>query len=652
MKLLRLTLRNFKGATEFVLHPQGQDVSIWGDNGTGKTSLADAWFWLLFGKDSLNRADFEIKTLDGAGKPRPGLEHSVEAELEVDGGNLTLCKTYKETWTKSRGSATKEFTGHTTDHYVNTVPVQKKEYDGRVASICTEKAFRLLTDPTYFNTQLHWQERRSMLLAMCGDVSDADVITGNRKLADLPGILGTHKLEDYRKIIAARRKEINGELERIPVRIDEVSRTMPAPGVTDPEILDAAIATASGKLQAAQERRATASAGGAVAEKTTRIRQIEGEMQEILNRLRSEGADVRVAAQQRVMAKDQEIAQAESSLLLLRGRMQSGNAERQRLEPRIAALRTQFAIEQAKVFTAGEMCPTCGAAIAEEKVEAAKAEFNTAKAKKLAEIQTDGKALRATSDELAAQIEGWTAEAAALEQGIAALRQEKAAIDVPAAPMVDGGSDPGYSALVQEKLAIESQLEDLRADASSALLEIDQQIAAAQVDLEAAQAAKASAEQRAQAEERISQLQARERELAAEFEKLDRELFLTEEFVRAKVAMLTSRINSRFEIARFKLFDEQVNGAISECCEVMVGGVPYGSLNHGSRLNVGLDIINTLADHQGFAPPVFVDNAESVTALLPTRGQQIRLIVSASDATLRTQTSQRAQPAQKELISA
>ena len=168
MKILNLTLQSFKGIRNFELNTQGNNLNVFGDNATGKTTLADAFMWLMFGKDSLNRADFQIKTLGPDGEPEHGLEHAVEAVLELeDGQRLALKKVYQEKWTKKRGSATAEFTGHTTDHYIDGVPVQKKEYDARIAEIADENIFRLLTDPRYFNEILHWKKRRELLLEVC-----------------------------------------------------------------------------------------------------------------------------------------------------------------------------------------------------------------------------------------------------------------------------------------------------------------------------------------------------------------------------------------------------------------------------------------------------------------------------------------------------
>ncbi|HHW94431.1 MAG TPA: AAA family ATPase, partial [Mogibacterium sp.] len=210
MKIKSLILRNFKGIRNFELNTDGKDVSIMGDNASGKTSLFDSFTWLLFGKDSLNRADFEIKTLKPDGKPEHGLEHSVEAILQLeDGSQIALKKVFREKWTKKKGSATATFTGHTTDYFIDGVPVQKKEYDARIAEIADENIFRLLTDPRYFNEIMHWTDRRKLLLEVCGDVSDQEVVSSNNGLSRLAEILGKRTIEQHRKVILARRAEIN-----------------------------------------------------------------------------------------------------------------------------------------------------------------------------------------------------------------------------------------------------------------------------------------------------------------------------------------------------------------------------------------------------------------------------------------------------------
>lgn len=133
----------------------------------------------------------------------------------------------------------------------------------------------------------------------------------------------------------------------------------------------------------------------------------------------------------------------------------------------------------------------------------------------------------------------------------------------------------------------------------------------------------------------MEELRAQAAAAAEKLEALDKLLFLCEEFVRFKTKYIEDSINGRFSIVKWKLFSEQVNGRLSECCEATVDGVPYSSLNSGMRINAGIDVISTLSAFYGVRVPLVVDNAETVTALRPLDAQVIRLVVSADDRELR-----------------
>lgn len=135
--------------------------------------------------------------------------------------------------------------------------------------------------------------------------------------------------------------------------------------------------------------------------------------------------------------------------------------------------------------------------------------------------------------------------------------------------------------------------------------------------------------------QRMEELRAQAASAAQKLGALDKLLFLCEEFVRFKTKYIEDSINGRFSIVKWKLFSEQVNGGLSECCEATVDGVPYSSLNSGMRINAGIDVISTLSAFYGVRVPLVVDNAEAVTALRPLDAQVIRLVVSADDRELR-----------------
>ena len=171
MKLLKLKLQNFKGIRNSEFDFGGINATIYGDNATGKTTVFDSLCWLLFGKDSLDRADFEIKTLEN-GEPIHKVNHEVEAEfLHDDGNSFTLKRVYREKYSSPRGGDTK-LTGHTTDYFINEVPVKEKEYKQYINDVIAEDVFKLITNPLYFNEQYSWQNRRKLLLEISGDIKD------------------------------------------------------------------------------------------------------------------------------------------------------------------------------------------------------------------------------------------------------------------------------------------------------------------------------------------------------------------------------------------------------------------------------------------------------------------------------------------------
>lgn len=652
MKLLKLSLNNFKGIKSITLDTQGEDVNIYGDNAVGKTTIFDAFTWLLFGKDSLNRADFEIKTLGPDGEPLHGLEHSVEGVFDIAGKELTLKKVYAEKWTKKRGNATKQFTGHTVDHFINGVPAKKGEYEAHIAEIIGEDTFKLLTNPKYFNEHLHWQKRRELLLEVCGDVSDHEVIQSNKDLSELPGILDGRTLEDHRKVIQARWTEINKELEKIPVRIDEVERGLPdTAGLNKPQI-ETEVAGLKEAIRSKEQQISRIEEGGEVAEKTKRLREIEAELFKIQNNYQTgQGKKIQEVQKRLYDAKSK---RSEITLTI-------ENAEKiieynartiSDLKDDIEGKRQQWYEVDAEKFgyEQSDTCPACGQKLPAEKLQEARekalADFNLRKAKRLEEITSEGTRLKARMEELEKETQEKQSKLEGAQKSLDAINREVEAaaseLEQVNQSLNEYMNDPAYQEKLQEKEAVETAIRELKEGRTQEIIGIRGEIESLREQLRETEAKIANLDRRGQGQKRIEELKAQERELAAEYERLEQELYLTEQFIRSKVQLLEEKINSRFQHARFKLFNVLINGGVEECCETLYQGVPYNSaLNNAARINVGLDIINTLSEHYGFEAPIWIDNREAVTRLIPVRAQVISLIVSEQDKTLRVETAEK-----------
>lgn len=652
--LERLTLRNFKGFREYVLATNGGDVDAYGDNGTGKTTLFDGFTWLLFGKDSANRSEqlFEIKELDASGKVRRHkLNHEVEADLLIDGRRRTFRRVYSEKWTKKRGSITDSFDGHSTDYYIDGVPVKKSEFESEVAALIREDLFKLLTNPSFFNEKLKKEERRKVLLEICGDITDAEVIHSNPDLKRLPTILGDRDIESHRKSVVARCKEINKEIDRIPDRIDEAQRSQPDVSELDEELLQEDIDDLRSRIKTREEELLRIQTGGETAVKEKRLREIESELLMIQNRLQS-------AALDKVAIKRDEVAKLHREFDSLRRQIDDKQHSIQLNDKRIEVLnrdaerlRANWVEVNAQVpeFHHDENCPTCGQALPADQIQAAHdkalADFNRGKARRLEQINAEGKAvkeevgrLEKANAGLQIEIDQLTNQSAALQDRLMAAEKE---LEEVRSGIQDPKTDPRYQHMLSEKETIQQEMTRLRESAQTEYSRVQGDIYSLRQELLLLEENKAKFAQVRKTEQRIAELEKQERELGVEYERLQEELFLTEEFTRSKVALLDSRINSKFKYARFRLFEEQVNGGLNEVCDTLYNGVPYGGgLNNAARINVGLDIINTLSEHYGFSAPIFIDNAEAVTKLIDTDAQIIRLIVSESDKKLRIEAKQ------------
>lgn len=650
MRLIALTLRNFKGIKSFTLDTQGGNADLFGDNATGKTTLFDAFTWLLFDKDSQNKKDFEIKTLGKDNQPMHGLEHEVEATLDVDDGHaLNLRKVYKEKWTKKRGSASAEFTGHTTDYFIDSVPVKKSEYEARIAEIASEDIFKLLTSPTYFNEQLHWEKRRQILLEVCGDISDEEVIASDKALAELPKILGNHSLEDYRKIIAARRVKINDELKKIPVRIDEVTQGLPDLSNFERNELQVDIDSLRERIREKEQELSRIESGGEIAEKRVQLKEAEGDLIILKNQLQGKISE-------QIDAKRQELQQIKASLYDWQSEVKNKKGALKHSQQQIAKLETEMgklredwgrANDQQFHFEQDDTCPTCGQSLPAEKLNAARekalAAFNRSKAERLEFITANGKERKQSAELHQGEIQTLNDEIQSAEAKAEEYAQKARELELLIENMLKDScayqEDPAYVAKVGEKQTLEEQMKQLLQDAAVVNDGVKKEIEELGGVLLEKQTCLAKFDQYEKGQTRIEELKAQERDLAAEYEKLEGELYLTEEFIRAKVNLLEEKINSKFKLARFKLFNTLVNGGVEECCETLYNGVPYsGGLNNGHRNAVGMDIINTLSEHYGFYPPIFVDNAESITVLPEMTAQVIRLVVSENDKVLRVET--------------
>lgn len=634
MKLTKLELLNFKGLTSFTLDLKG-DVVIRGDNATGKTTVFDSVCWLLFGKDSLDRADFEIKTLDG-GEPIHKVNHEVTGTFTLDeGGTVELKRVYREKYSSPRGGEV-TLTGHTTDYFVDGVPKKEKEYKEMVSSLVDENIFKLITNPLYFNETYSWQNRRKLLLEMCGDISDEDVIASHDDLKALTDILSGHSVDDHRKVVASKKATINKELDMLPVRIDEALRGKPEV-TADPEVLRINIDTLNADIEKLENDKALLQNGHSIVDKRAELKNVQRKIMARETELQIEYKKQSALKSNEYDSVVAEIHNMTSKLKDVRRRRIDANKEIDYLQNAVNELSLEFEAINKEAFTIDidTNCPTCGQPLPEDQIKSSrdKAElnFNKQKSKRLEEINN----MIGLKNNAIANIKEKLQELDAESKntaGIDAKERRKAdlinEIELLKPPVLE--DDEVYSDLKAEELMLQMAIDEDNSDHSEEIAELEIKISANKTErMKLEQELNKFAEIK-RIDIRVSELEAKQAELSEEKMKLDEASYLMDEFVKAKVNMLEESINARFKLARFKMFNVMLNGNVEECCETTYKGVPYRSMNNAARINVGLDIINALTSYFKVTAPVFIDNAEAVTEFVSVNSQTIKLVVDES----------------------
>lgn len=653
-----MALTNFKGIKSLDLSFE-ELTDIFGANATGKTTIFDAFTWALFGKDSSERKDFEIKTLDEFGKVIPDIEHEVSVQLLVENETISIRRILKENWVKKRGGELPEFKGNVSEFYWNDVPINLTEFNKKVSNVLDENVFKIITSPTYFNS-IKWQDRRNVLTQIAGEVSDSELASGNTEYENLISKLTQGKtIEDYKLQIAASIKKSKEDLKSIPTRIDEVFKSRPEDvnfTELEKQLQEKGIEFDKVEESINNVSKSIDSQLQAVNSFKTKVSNLKYEISEIEIKAKSEATErlkpdtSKVDALQRdLTAKKQELSTCENSLETLAGKLTSLNQNKASLEQKILDKRNEWNALNAKTISFNDNdfhCPTCKREFEDGDVHSKKLEltetFNRSKQTRLSEISASGKNLATELTNTETEIKGISERLANGKIVVDNLEKEittiLASITQAEKPATENSEitpellyesilslNADYKAKKEELKTLEENPEQEVTVYNSELVEKKKGIQAEIDDLKSELSKKTQIEA---ADKRIKDLKDEEKTLSQFILSVEKEQFVIENFIKDKIDRLESAINSKFQFIKFKMFEEQINGGLKETCEAMVNGVPYSDLNTASKINAGLDVINTLSEFYGVCAPIFVDNAESVHTLIDTKSQLIRLVVS------------------------
>lgn len=648
IKLTHLLIENFKGIKNLEID-FGDVTNIYGRNASGKTTISDAFSWLMFDKDSTGSSAFAIRPKDGNGKDVDNIEIKVEATLILDnntaGEEITLTKVQKQKWTKHRGSTAPTFEGNVNEFQINGYPAKKSEYEQRIRELIDENLFKLITNPRTF-AAMKWQDQRKTLMEFATDITDEDILNKDiSKYDPIRADVLAAGADKAREKAAVTLRSLKKQQDEYPVRIDEAMRniteTMP-----DAEI-ESGIAACEAEFDAIHNARESLSkAVSPAVEVQNQIAKKRLKMAEIERTAAYEDAKVNGAAQTEAHNALIALKKAESERNVLANKLSFIEAGMEENQAHIKELSAKYKETASRDFPADQTtCPTCGRPFDSHKILRLKQEFRTRTAKNLEFINQQGKALREKIDSQTSEIESIKKRIAGLTADIEGMSakydQLKAIADSPV--KTDVTKNPEYIQLKAEIEKLNTKLTPAE-DNTAEKAELAARETAAKEKLAKCREELAKIEANKKLQERIEELKEEQRDCSQKVADQEQIVYLLEEFTKTKMDLLSDVINGHFEKVRFRLFTEQINGGMKETCTMQVNTngsyVDYSDANNAAKILGGLDVIKALSTLYGVTAPIFLDNAEAIDSYnTPEMDAQLILLEVSDDKELQVERS-------------
>lgn len=626
MKIQEMKLNNFRGIKELTVNFDGKNAAIFGANGTGKTTVANAICWLLTGKSVTGEKNFSPKTV-GMKKA----EHSAEAVFVSDDGadTISLKKVFKEKWKKPRGQEA-VLAGHETILYVDGLKVKDAEYQEAIERLLPGiDNIEALTIAGHFTEGLSVKERRSILFQLFN--GSIENLIDLPEFMELKVSLEGRSVEDFRKFSEAGRKQAQAWLDEAPASISLLESTKE-------NIIEGNIEAVQEELHAEEEKLHSLIAAAGSSDKETEKARLKRELDD---------AEYQYSVKQREMeeAWSTQLRAEKLALSVISDEQVEKIRKIKSLEKQVAEqMEEQEKLRKAFRDVAGKkwdeaqaVCPTCHRPLPADEAQQMRAEFEENSASIKADIVKKGKQLTETIKKLEAEKADTKKEVEVLEKSIASQHEAIHMLQAKEPSKIPYNQTAEYAAKYKEykaKLAsieegCEAQPEDSR-----------EKIEALKTEIESKRDYLAKLKGNANIELKIAEIKEQKKVMLKRLEGFEKAVYMADTFMDKRAKMAEDEINSHFSCIKFKLFEPQVNGGMKEVCEPLIPNrdgqmVDYKSANTAAQINANLEIMEALAKAYGVSVPIFIDGAERVSKIRKMDCQTIALVVSAKDDVLR-----------------
>lgn len=678
LKIRSLHMENFKGIKSLDVNFSNK-TSIKGQNAAGKTTIFDAFTWLLFNKNSAGEEKFNVRPLDKDGNRIDNVEIKVVGVIDIDGKEVELSKVQKQNWVKKRGTDTVTLQGNVNSFEIDGYPKSEADFKAYVSNLAqSEDMFKMLTNPQYFSS-LKWKDQRDILMKLTTEVSDVELakeMFDENAYAEslIEELEKAPSTDDIRAKFSKALSEWKKKQAEIPVRIDEAEKSK-----VDVDVAEQELAKVDLVRRIAECDKKMENAGSALGDLRSKEMQLQFDMsgmeqtmnRELSNKRSIMDAELRDCKNElehfavTISLKEKQISDNEKTIT-------DADAERKKLgeqynsEKAKAFDETPYLFDESKwIFDESTtVCSLCGQKLPADKIEQLKADFEERKTKakadakrklndsksdfitqkesNLEEIKADGFAKKNLIEELTKKNADLQMEIDSLkkqEQGTLTNKEELCKLLSEIPEEADYSQNEEYVKLKAEHDKILADIAKLESEgADKVVTDLKAKKADMQSQLDEVNKVIAQAANNVAIDDRIETLRDEQKEIGQKVADQEQMLYLLEEFIRFKLNKVSESINSHFKTVNFKLFEMQLNGGMKDCCECTVNGVPYSTLNSGHRIVAGLDIIRSLSELYGVSVPIFVDNAESLNEFnVPDMDAQLILLSVSDDKQLKVE---------------
>lgn len=641
VELKRLTLENFRGfaskSVEF-----GTYTYITGANGTGKSTLYDAYLWCLFNKDSYGNS-LSVQPIGNDGEPIHKLTTSVEVVLLVNGVEVKVRRTQSEEWSVPRGKKEAVLKGTTQERYFNDVPLSVKDFAEKINGICNADDWFMLSSINII-PGMKKEERRRKLQSIAPQVDEQ--LIADKYPAVREALSQGKSIDELKVQTKSVREKSKTELDMIPARIDQQEKLRVT---ADFDTIAKEVTDVENHIREIEDTVAS-QIDSVSTEEIERNNAIRKELSEVNSDLSDIESSVRKERNKRVDSLQKEIDELECKEVnfrfdrqVLEGKIKTNTDLRKDAFAEKQRLGEEWMKKNVETYTdtVATICPVCGQNLPEDKVNTARInavnDFNIRKVERLHDLERRAEEHQMKAKECDAAIVDAQNKIHELDDTTLALQQlleqkRKELSKVPSAELALAANKE-YQALTERKNDIERRIK--AADVAESTSERKQRVDALNAEKAALRARLNELNKQYQSKftnEKIDKerqkLEKRSTELAqiiADCENTEQQMSA---FKKERIGMVEEAVSSLFDIVRWKMYEPNLtNDGEKEICQAVIAGVPYEQQNRATQVNASIDIINGFCQAFDICLPLFVDNAESVNKINGHIGQTVELTV-------------------------